>query len=176
MKPDPSLARINSRICSTLGCISAAECALRRNKEISNGATILVLDKKKCAISAPYTNCIVECFRGNEADLRIAAGLHCVKKDCQSFFCVELNFHSQPGQEVRHSWSAWEVQQSSEQLYAAPCSFYQRVWCQAARLGNHTRLYNMSVVNLILPHVVLWIYGCNKISRFSPISISSLRS
>ena len=54
------------------GCISGAECALR-NKEISNEATILVLDGKKCTISAQYTDCIVECFSGNEADRRIAA-------------------------------------------------------------------------------------------------------
>ena len=46
---------------------------LKRIKEISNEATILVLDGDKCAISAQYTNCIVECFRGNEADHRIAA-------------------------------------------------------------------------------------------------------
>ena len=55
------------------GCISGAECALNMNKEISNEATILVLDGKKCTISAKYTNCIVECFSGNEADRRIAA-------------------------------------------------------------------------------------------------------
>ena len=40
--------------------------------------------------------------------------------------------------------------------YAIPRSFHQQMWCQAARLGNHTRLYNMSVVNLTLPHFVLW--------------------
>ena len=34
---------------------------------------IMVLDGKKCTISAQYTNCIVECFSGNEADRRIAA-------------------------------------------------------------------------------------------------------
>ena len=55
------------------GFISGAQCALKRIKEISNKAYILVLDGDKCAISAQYTNCIVECFRGNEADHRIAA-------------------------------------------------------------------------------------------------------
>ena len=39
---------------------------------IPNEATILVLDGKRCTISAQYANCIVGCFPGNEADRRIA--------------------------------------------------------------------------------------------------------
>ena len=85
------------------------------------------------------------------------------EKDCQSVFRVEYgNFHSQPGQEVRHSWSAWEVQQSSEQLYATPHSFYQRVWCQwllslrnfNSRLAKRLLVFNGYLANRGLTSLV----------------------
>ena len=53
------------------GFVSGAECMLKRNKEISNEAIILVLGGKKCAISAQYTSCVESAF----LIMKLAAGL-----------------------------------------------------------------------------------------------------
>ena len=128
--------------------IFGVDCVPKRSKRISNETAILILDGKKCTILTHNTNYIMKCSRGSEYG----------------------NFHSQPGLEVRHPWSAWEVQHSSEQLNATPHLSYHRGWCQAARfimgirISVRRRIFNGYSISqeictrFLLCCALLWLY------------------